>query len=229
LSGHAAVIDGRIKTDRTERFVRDDYTHQTPAAVTGAVACGVAPVPLLTVYALIFLIHGSVKPVHPPDVGSSTREEFIAGCISAVGLVVLIVSLLWFLNGKRRWPLAIAQLVGLGVFLDFMIDRTKGSPVIPALLVATSVITLVLMFASSSWWWLGRTAPGWVESIERVVLRRRPAEPGDEVEPHTRAADVQARRRYVGRRRTDPPPVIETLDDAFTSPLDVTGDKPAAV
>lgn len=212
--------------------VRDDYTHQTPAAVTGAVACGVAPLPLLAVYSVIFLIHGSVKPVHPPDVTSSTRGEFIAGCVSLVLLLALVVALLWFLNGRRRWPLAILEAASAVVFFDFMIDSTKGGPVIPALLVLTSLASLVLMFAPSAWWWFDRSAPRWIEAVTRVVLRRRPPdEYDDEPDPHTSAAQVKARRAYIGRRRndqaaTDPVPAEDTLEG---DPIADPAEDPAAV
>jgi uncharacterized BrkB/YihY/UPF0761 family membrane protein len=171
--------------------VRNDYTHQTPAAVTGSVACGVAPLPLLAVYTVIFLIHGSIKPVHPPDVTSTTHGEFVAGLVSLVLLIALVFCLLWFLNGKRRWPLAVMELASLVVFFDFMIDSTKGGPIIPALLVLTSIVSLVLMFAPASWWWLDRKAPAWIETVTRVVLRRlaAPVEPAEAEETVVFAAD----------------------------------------
>jgi hypothetical protein len=154
--------------------VRDDYTHETPGAVTGAVACGVAPVPLLAVYSVIFLIHGSFRPVHPPDVTDSTRGEFVAGWIALAVLVVLLAALLWFLNGRRRWPLALMQLGGLGAFVYVLVEPTLGGRPVAGLLALTSLASLVLMFAPSSWWWLERRAPGWVGAPGRLI--RRPAE-----------------------------------------------------
>ena len=141
--------------------MRDDYTHNTPGTVTAAVACGVAPVPLLAVYSVIFMIHGSIRPVHPPDVTGTKRGEFIAGCVSLVLLVVLLVALLWFLNGKRRWPLAILELAGAAAFTYIVVEPTLGGRLIAALLALTSLASLVMLFAPSSWWWVDRRAPRW--------------------------------------------------------------------
>jgi len=153
--------------------VREDYTDQTPGVVTGAVACGVAPLPLLGVYSVIFLIHGSIKPVQPPDITSTKQGEFVAGWISLALLIVSVVAVLWMLNGKRRWPLAIVQAGVLGTCIDFALDSTKGGPFVPSLMIATSLISLVLMFAPSAWWWVGRPTPRLVEGLADVLTRRQ--------------------------------------------------------
>ena len=59
---------------------------------------------------VLFLVHGSVHPVQPPDVTSSKNGEFIAGWIALALFIVTAVSLLWLVNGRRRWPFAIVQL-----------------------------------------------------------------------------------------------------------------------
>lgn len=62
----------------------DDDERDTPPVVVAAVALGAAPLPFLAVYAVLFLTHGSVHPVQPPDITSSTSGEFIAGCVAAL-------------------------------------------------------------------------------------------------------------------------------------------------
>src|SRR4051794_10283367 len=147
--------------------MRDDYTHETPGPVTGAVASGSAALPFLAVYAVIFLIHGSIKPVHPPDITSSKTGEFVAGLIAAALFVALSVSLLWLLSGRRRWPLALLQL-GIGaVALDIVVDETKGGRTIGLLVLVACVVSLVLMFSPSAWWWLDRKAPKWIVAVGR--------------------------------------------------------------
>jgi hypothetical protein len=174
--------------------MRNDYTHETPPAVTGAVACGVAPLPLLAVYAVVFLIHGSIHPVHPPDITSSTRGELIAGCIAVALIVVLAFGLLWLLNGKRRWPLAILQLASLATFADFVADPTKGGRLVAAVLVLTSVVSLALMFAPSVWWWLDHAAPRWLQAVYGIARRRsaKPQRPAPSEVPEEELAPEQA-------------------------------------
>lgn len=202
--------------------VRDDYTHETPATVTGAVACGVAPVPFLAVYTVVFLVHGSIKPVQPPDITSTKGGEFAAGWIALAVLLACTLSLTWFLNGRRRWPLAIVQLGVLGASIDFLLDKTKGGPVISALLVLAAAISLVLMFTPSAWWWFDKTAPGWIRRLSDLVLRRQSFPDDDpEADPRTTAADIKARRSYIGRRRPDQP--------VGAAPVSVTYSASAAV
>ena len=154
--------------------MQDNYTDQTPGMVTGAVACGVAPLPLLGVYSVIFLIHGSIKPVQPPDITSTKQGEFIAGWVSLVLFLVCLVAVLWMLNCTRRWPLALVQLATLGACIDFALDPTKGGALVPSLLILTSAVSLVLMFAPTSWAWIGRAAPGPVQGAADVLARRKP-------------------------------------------------------
>lgn len=153
-------------------LVRDDYTHQTPGAVTGAVACGVAPVPVLAVYTVIFLIHGTIRPTHPPDVTSTTHGELVVGCIAAILLLAFVTSLFWLLNGRRRWPAAILELAALAGAVDVLVDPTIGGRMVAGLIGITSLVSLVLMFAPASWWWLERPTPRSIEAMSRLVQRR---------------------------------------------------------
>ncbi|MGN6608197.1 MAG: hypothetical protein ACTHMS_14440 [Jatrophihabitans sp.] len=158
--------------------MRDDYTHQTPAAVTGAVAGASAALPFLAVYAIIFIIHGTIKPVHPPDVTGSTGGELIAGIVAAVLFGLLSISLLWFLSGVRRWPLAILELGVAAASVDFIVDPTRGGATVAALVLVASVVSLVLMFVPSSWWWLERTPPKLLVRGSDALRRRLPARAG---------------------------------------------------
>ena len=55
--------------------VDDDESRDAPPVVIGAVAAGVAPLPFLAVYAVLFISRGTVHPVTPPDVGNSKTTE----------------------------------------------------------------------------------------------------------------------------------------------------------
>ncbi|MEP7179336.1 MAG: hypothetical protein ABI775_09630, partial [Pseudonocardiales bacterium] len=94
-------------------------------------------------------------PTQPPDITTTNTGEKIAGVIAAVLLLVLVLSIFWFLNGRRRWPFAIGQLATLGTAIDFVLDPTTGSPAIPVVLALTSATALVLAFLSTSWTWVG--------------------------------------------------------------------------
>jgi hypothetical protein len=150
--------------------VYDDDVRDTPPAVVGAVALGAAPLPFLAVYAVLFLVHGSVHPVQPPDITSSTGGEFIAGCIAAALFVVTIVALLWLLNGRRRWLFAVLQFGVLATAVDFLIDGTKGGSFVSVVMALTALGSLILCFAPASWRHVDRTAP---RPIERLYGPRR--------------------------------------------------------
>jgi hypothetical protein len=137
--------------------IDDDVQHDTPPPVIGSIAAGVAPLPFLGVYAVLFIAHGMIYPVQPPDITGSQTGEAIAGVIAMVLFLVLVVTIWWFLNGRRRWPFAIAQLATFITSLDFVIDSTKGSPAVPAVLLLTSGTALVLAFLAPSWAHVGRT------------------------------------------------------------------------
>ena len=103
-------------------------------------ACGTAPLPFLAVYTMLFLGHGLIHPVHPPDITSSQRGETIAGCVTAALFVLLCFGIVWFLNGSRRWPFAIMQLAVAGAGVYFLVDSTKGGPLVSALLLLAAAL-----------------------------------------------------------------------------------------
>jgi hypothetical protein len=152
--------------------VYDDDERETPPVVVAAVAIGTAPLPFLAVYATLFIIHGSVHPVNPPDVTSSQHGELLAGVIALALFVVNIVSLLQFLNGKRRWPFAILQAAMLGAAIDFLVDSTKGGPVISLLIAVTTVVALVLAFAPDGWIQVDMARPSFVDRVYGPLGRR---------------------------------------------------------
>ena len=131
----------------------------TPGVVTGAVSVGTAPLPFLAVYTMLFLGHGLIHPVHPPDITSSQRGETIAGCVTAALFVLLCFGIVWFLNGSRRWPFAIMQLAVAGAGVYFLVDSTKGGPLVSALLLLAAALALVLAFAPAAWRHVGRRSP----------------------------------------------------------------------
>ena len=137
----------------------DDDVRETPPAVVGAVAVGTAPLPFLAVYTVIFLIHGTFHPVQPPDVTSSKTGELIAGLIALAVFVMSTVSLLWFLNGRRRYLFVIVEVGILGTAIYFLTDTTNGGQVVSILLVLTSVLALALAFAPPAWQHIDRPTP----------------------------------------------------------------------
>jgi hypothetical protein len=133
----------------------DDDMREAPPAVIGAVAAGVAPTPFLAVYAVLFISHGFFHPIQPPDITTTNSGEKIAGVIAALLLLVMVLTVFWFLNGRRRWPFAIGQCATLVTAVGFVLDPTTGSPAIPVVLALTSATALVLAFLSTSWTWIG--------------------------------------------------------------------------
>lgn len=155
--------------------MHEDNVRETPPAVVGAVALGTVPLPFLAVYAVLFLVHGSVHPVQPPDVTSTKGGEFAAGWVALAVFVVLSVSLLWLVNGRRRWPFALMQLALLATVIDFLVDDTAGGRFISALVALTCALSLVLSFAPQAWRHVDCTAPPIIERVygARPGLRRR--------------------------------------------------------
>src|SRR5579875_3395580 len=123
----------------------------TPGVVTGAVSIGTAPLPFLAVYTTLFLLHGTVHPVHPPDIGSGQRDEVVAGIVTAVAFVILSIALMQFLNRRRRWPYVVLELAVLAGGVDVAVDNTRGGSTIGLLLAAAALVSLVLGFAPASW------------------------------------------------------------------------------
>lgn len=161
---------GSRRTSRT-----DDDERQAPPVVVAAVALGTAPLPFLAVYSVLFLVHGTVHPVHPPDITSSKTGEAIAGLITLALFVVLIVALLWFLNGRRRWPFLVLELALLVTAIDLFLDSTVSGPVLCLLLAAAALAAIVLAVLPESWTHVGRPVP--------AVLRRS-REPSTERPKH---------------------------------------------
>lgn len=140
----------------------DDESRDAPPVVIGAVAAGVAPLPFLAVYAVLFISRGTVHPVTPPDVGNSKTTELIAGLIALALFVIGSLAAYWLLDGRRRWPFLVCQLALLATAIDFVIDSTTGSPAIPIVLAATSLIALLLAMAPATWEHLGLDVPSWL-------------------------------------------------------------------
>ena len=112
----------------------------TPGVVTGAVSIGTAPLPFLAVYTALFLLHGTIHPVHPPDIGSGQRDEVIAGTVTAVAFIVLSIAL--HAVPEPPPPLAVrdprARRVAGGV--DVAVDNTRGGSAIGLLLAAAALV-----------------------------------------------------------------------------------------
>ena len=161
----------------------DDEVFETPDRVSWAVAAGVWPLPLLGVYALLFLLHGLVYPVQPADIGNSQTAEAVAGFIALALLIVGAVTIMWFLNGRRRWPFVLLQAATLGTAVFFLIDPRTDSWAVPAVLAFTSITAIVLAFAPDSaayvgssiaWPW-ARKPSAQEQSVNKYVGRRRAA------------------------------------------------------
>lgn len=137
-----------------------DVQQETPPAVIGSIALGVGPLPFLAIYAVLFIAHGFIYPVQPPDITGSRLGEGIAGIICTVFFLVGTLVIFWFLNARRRWPFVIAQLATLGTSIDFVIDATKGPREVSVLLALTSFVALVLALVPASWAYMGYSRRG---------------------------------------------------------------------
>jgi peptidoglycan/LPS O-acetylase OafA/YrhL len=140
----------------------DDDIRDAPPPVIGAVALGVAPLPFLAVYAVLFISRGTVHPVVPPDIGNSKHDELIAGLIALAAFVIGALAAYWFLDRRRRWLFAIFQALTLATCIDFLIDSTTGPRAIPFVLAVTSLVAIVLAFLPASWEHMHRDAPPWL-------------------------------------------------------------------
>ncbi|MCU1658979.1 MAG: hypothetical protein JWO57_3635 [Pseudonocardiales bacterium] len=137
----------------------DDFDRETPPVVIASIALGVAPLPFLAVYAVLFIAHGVFYPVQPPDITGSRAGEAVAGIVALALFVVLIATIVWFLNGRRRWPFVLGQLATVGTSVDFVLDSTTGAAAVPVVLLATSGAALVLAFLGPSWAHVGARRP----------------------------------------------------------------------
>jgi hypothetical protein len=158
--------------------VYDDDERDSPPLVVGAVAAGVTPLPFIGVYAIMFLIHGSIHPVNPPDVTRTQGGELAAGFVALAVFLLASVALLMFLNGTRRWPFAITQAAILGTAIWFFADQTKGGATVSFLVILTSVAALGLAFAPQGWEHVRRPPPRVVALIYRRPVPPRVALPG---------------------------------------------------
>jgi hypothetical protein len=166
----------------------DDDVRETPPAVVGAVAAGTAALPFLAIYAVMFIVHGGFHKVAPPDITGSSEGELFAGIIALLLFIVAIVTLLWMLNGRRRWPFVIVQLALLVTAVIFVLDDTKGGRTISVVLGLAALVALTFAFAPDSWAHVGRSRPA----------RRKPALPAGSA-PSSDVTPTAA--RFVGRRR----------------------------
>jgi hypothetical protein len=137
----------------------DEEVQETPSAVTWAVAAGTAALPFLAVYAVMFIIHGGVHRVVPPDITDSAHGELIAGIVALVLFLVDVVALFWMMNGRRRWPFLLVQLGMLGTAIDFYLDVTKGGRFVSFVVAAASLAAIVCALLPPGWEFFGRDRP----------------------------------------------------------------------
>jgi hypothetical protein len=184
------------------RNVRDDDdVRETPPAVVAAVAAGTGALPFLSVYTVMFIVHGSVHPVVPPDVTSTKRGELVVGIVCLAVLVLTVISLMWLLNGRRRWPFVVMQAGLLGTAIDFVLDRATGGPLISLLVLLASFVALVTAFHPQTWAHVGRRAPN---PFVRAFGGRPGARPPMPAGSGPASDAVAPAPRYVGRRRSRP-------------------------
>lgn len=164
--GHALTLSA------VSPVLRDDVEVPAPPSIVGAVALGVAPLPFLAVYAILFLVHGTVHPVVPPDIGRSKNAELVAGLIALAVFLFILVAEFWLMDGRRRWPYTLGQLATLATSIDFLADRTTGPVAVPLLLAVTSLAGLVLAFVPASWDYVGWRPPA---ALSRPPQRQRRA------------------------------------------------------
>jgi hypothetical protein len=136
-----------------------DDDRDTPPTVIGAIAAGVAPAPFLLTYAVLFILHGTVFPVDPPDITDSQGGEALAGLVALGFLAVIVVGLAWFLSGRTRWLFLAGQLATVGTCISFVLDSTSGQPEVPIVLIIASGLAVVLGCVPPSWAWTARERP----------------------------------------------------------------------
>jgi peptidoglycan/LPS O-acetylase OafA/YrhL len=161
--------------------VDDDDVREAPPVVICAVAAGVAPLPFLAVYAVLFIARGTVHPVTPPDIGDSKSTELVAGLVALVLFVIGALAALWLLDGRRRWLFVLGQVAVLAACVDFIIDSTSGSPTIPIVLAITSLAALVLTALPATWEHMHRTAPTWMRRGNPAPQQVSPASPQERI------------------------------------------------
>lgn len=130
-----------------------DEERETPPTVIAAIAAGVAPAPFLLTYAVLFILHGTVFPVDPPDITGSAGGEAFAGLVALVFLLLIVLGLGWFLSGRTRWLFLAGQLATLGTCIYFLLDSTSGQPDVPIVLIIASVLAIGFGCLPPSWAW----------------------------------------------------------------------------
>ncbi|WP_375490312.1 hypothetical protein [uncultured Jatrophihabitans sp.] len=191
-------------------FYRDEDDRPAPYTVVAAVALGTVPVPFLAVYAVLFIVHGSVHPVIPPDITGSTHGELLAGIIAAVLFVACSVSLIWAIAGRRRWPFALVQVVLFAAAVYFLVDGDKGGTFVSWLVVLSCLAALVLIFVPASWRHYDAGTVPWLRGRRRTAgAHAQPGTAPDGAVPAGSTAPVPepvpSRSWLSGRASQDPP------------------------
>ena len=151
--------EGEILTAVRRHSRNNDVPLETPGPVIGSIALGVGPLPFLIVYAILFIVHGMLYPVEPPDITTTAGGEAVAGWIALALFCIGVLMVFWFLGGVRRWPFLLGQLATFITAVDFILDSTTGSPAVPALLILTSGGAIVLALLPSSWEYMDHFPP----------------------------------------------------------------------
>lgn len=150
----------------------DDDPRPTPPSVVAAAAAGTVPVPFIGIYAVLFIVHGSVHPVVPPDITSTTHGELVAGIIAAVVFVLALFALVWLVNGHRRWPFVTLEVVLLAGAIYLLVDGTQGGTLASVVVALTALVALVCVGLPSAWEHYGVPFPG--RRPRTGPARRRP-------------------------------------------------------
>ncbi len=125
-----------------------------PPSVVGAVAFGIAPSPLIAIYAFVFIAHGTFAPAYPPDITDSTTGEALIGGAVLVFLCVLVLGVFRFLMRRGRWLHLAAQALSLATCVGLVVDPNAGRPVVPILLGVAAAASIILTMVGPSWEWV---------------------------------------------------------------------------
>ena len=126
----------------------------TPTPVVITVALGIAAAPLLMIYAFLFLVHGLVVPVYPPDVGSSRAVEALWGTAALGFAALLVVGAYRLLQRRGRTLHLIAQLAVFAGCMALLLDPAAGGRVVPILLGLASFAATLAALVAASWNWV---------------------------------------------------------------------------
>jgi hypothetical protein len=189
-----------VSDDKSPRLPESDEPPDTPGSVIASIAAGVGPLPFLLMYSVIFISHGFFYPVEPPDITSTRGGEAVAGVLAVLVSLVIVLTIWWFLNGRRRWTFVLGQLAVLVTTIAFVANPKTGSPTVPLVLIVTSVTALVFAFFPNSNAYLGRG------TIPMPLLRGRRSVPGKSGESGE-----------SGEHRTDELPALRIDDHSDAS------------